>query len=109
MTYLKWRCSCGHTFFSISGRTHTLNSCKECGSYVDYDEYYTRCGGKNPEKIQDSFEVINMNFFDELVLGAKEQEIPFNSGYHEVAGIMFRYVDFSNIRKIEDEIVEDLK
>ena len=106
MTYLKWVCSCGNTFISNSKRHHHLDACDKCKDFVDFEDYGLRYGG-NISKLPTTFKLIEMNFFDELAIGLKEQKLinPIKVGKKIYLG----FDEIQMIRELEDEIMENLK
>jgi hypothetical protein len=99
MTYIKWECGCGKVFISNSNRRHDMDVCDTCGSFLDAEEYYLRCGGSYM-----FIKSFNYNFFDELVLCMKEQGLLefVDANYLTLQEVMF-------IRELEDEMCEELK
>lgn len=89
MVYIKWTClNCRDIIISNTKRHHQMDICKCKKSGLDAEEYMTRMTGD-----YQFLESYDYNFFDELVLCMKEQEL---------LEVMF-------IRKLEDEILESLK
>jgi hypothetical protein len=105
MTYIKWECGCGKIFISNSNRHHEMDACDTCGSFLDAEEYYFRVGGNYM-----FIKSFNYNFFDELVLCMKEQgfEVPIRP-FEDFENFPYYYYDYSFIRKLEDEMCEELK
>jgi hypothetical protein len=110
MTYLFWICPlCHDEVISISGRHHTMDSCR-CGkSFVDYEEYLLRVGSDYYDEIKKSFEEIDYNFFDELLLDCQEQEFEIPSELTFWAGCPIKIYNLDFIRKLEDEMLDGLK
>lgn len=69
--YIKWKCrECGDIVISNKFRHHQMDFCK-CGKTgVDLETYQLRMSG-----FPDEVERYNYNFFDELVICLKEQEL----------------------------------
>lgn len=107
MTYIKWECGCGKVFISNSNRRHDMDVCDTCGSFLDAEEYYLRCGGNYM-----FIKSFNYNFFDELVLCMKEQgllELQSFNYSREDSRICIPLIEVLFIRELEDEMCEELK
>lgn len=101
--YKIWKCSCGNLHGSISARRHDFNQCPKCKDFVDLEEEYCRLGG-NPKTIKD----YNYDFFTELKTCLFNQDIQIAVIVDLLFGAPVRYYDFTQIRKIEDEMVKQL-
>lgn len=103
---VKWSCKvCKDIVISNSHRRHEMDTCK-CGcSGLDLEEDYARIMGD-----YQFIEEIDYDFFEELLLCFKEQDIPIPTKVSELFpyGPFISY-DLSFIRKLEDKMVKQLK
>jgi len=114
MTYLKWKCDCDKYHISIDKRHHELTKCSTCGCYCDFETYSTRFGGNKIVELikKGKFKTkkINYNFFDEIVLCMKEQGFELPVEYADLGWIgHYAYYDYSFVKDLEDECIEQLK
>ena len=90
-----------------------MNYCKCRKSYCDYEEYGLRWGGNKIVgliyKKQWKPQKIDMNFFDEVLMCMQEQEIEIPTNTIKYNKMPVAYYDYSFLRDLEDEILEDLK
>ena len=106
--YTKWTCKkCKDIIISNSHRIHEMNTCK-CGcSSLDLEEDYARILG-DYQFIED----LDYNFYEELLICIEEQgliEIYLPLTAYTKTNIPFYYRDTTFIRKLEDEMVKQLK
>lgn len=101
--YVTWKClDCGDIKVSNSHRRHQMDMCG-CGrSGLDLEEEYARmCGHYLPIKAYD------YNFFDELIICADKQGL---KPFIDIGGRLYINLEWGNtVRKMEDEMLEDLK
>jgi hypothetical protein len=99
-----WKCmNCNRINYSIDKRHHVLDSCP-CGrSFVDMETYGCRIGGDVKCLAE-----LDYNFFDEILIGMKEQGFELKKFMSKILGDYWMYTDYEPVRKIEDKIIKDL-
>jgi len=99
-----WKClNCKRINYSIDERHHFLDSCP-CGkSFVDLETYGCRIGGDVKCLAE-----LDYNFFDEIILCMKEQDIKPKIIKKELWGIPWIIYDATPLRELEDKIIKEL-
>lgn len=104
MAYLKWICEeCESIQISNTCRRHQMDFCKCKKSGLDADEYIIRYSG-----VPYVLEEIDYNFYDELMLGVKEQGLLDYLELGLIKEYSWVYRNTQPIKDIEDELIKEL-